>query len=126
MSVPASLPKRSGRNLLRRFGRSGIRNWKSYSSNSTTSPIFRRVGGKAPNAFGLHDMLGNVYEWVGDWYGDYPGGTVTDRYGPGSGSERVIRGGSWFDDTKLCRSAIRIRSSPGACYFTLGFRLLRE
>ena len=96
--------------------------WYDENSGGRTHP----VGRKAPNALGLHDMLGNVWEWVDDWYGDYPGGTVTDRCGPGSGSERVIRGGSWFDDTKLCRSAIRIRNSPGSCYFTLGFRLLRE
>ena len=54
------------------------------------------VGQKAPNPFGLHDMLGNVYEWVEDWHAEYPGGAVTDPEGPSSGSARVARGGSWM------------------------------
>ena len=66
--------------------------WYRENSGRRTHP----VGRKAPNGWGLHDMLGNVWEWVGDWYGDYPGGTVTDPSGPGSGSYRVIRGGSWI------------------------------
>ena len=84
-----------------------------------------RVGRKAPNAFGLHDMLGNVWEWVGDWHGDYPGGTVTDPVGPASGSSRVYRGGSWLIIAGYCRSAIRSRYSPGYRNIGQGFRLLR-
>ena len=84
------------------------------------------VGGKAPNAFGLHDMLGNVWEWVGDWKGDYPGGTVTDPVGRSSGSDRVARGGSWNDGAGYCRSASRGGVSPGIRFLILGFRLLRK
>ena len=84
------------------------------------------VGRKAPNAWGLHDMLGNVWEWVGDWKGDYPGGTVTDPSGPRSGSHRVHRGGSWNYIARVCRSAYRIRFSPGFRLHDLGFRLLRK
>ena len=83
------------------------------------------VGEKAPNAFGLHDMLGNVREWVGDWYGDYPGGEVTDPRGPASGSERVGRGGSWGNGARHCRASNRFSNSPGYHSSYLGFRLLR-
>ena len=83
------------------------------------------VGGKAPNELGLYDMLGNVWEWVGGWYGEYSGGMVTDPVGPGSGSDRVFRGGGWGNFARNCRSANRNGSSPGHRIGDLGFRLLR-
>ena len=95
--------------------------WYARNSGGRTHP----VGGKSPNGFGLHDMLGNVKEWVGDWYGSYAGGTVTDPAGPASGSYRVKRGCSWGISTVFCRSALRGDSSPGRRDDDLGFRLLR-
>ena len=94
-----------------------------YDGNSGERP--HPVGQKAPNAWGLHDMLGNVWEWVQDWYGPYPGGSVTDPRGPASGSARVYRGGSWMDDARDCRASIRYSVTPGFRYLILGFRLLR-
>ena len=84
------------------------------------------VGGKAPNAWGLHDMLGNVVELVEDWYDDYPGGAVTDPRGPVSGSNPVYRGGSWLFDARYSRASFRNWVNPGDGTLNfLGFRLLR-
>jgi formylglycine-generating enzyme required for sulfatase activity len=71
------------------------------------------VGAFPANAWGLHEMHGNVYEWCADWYGDYPAGHVTDPVGPESGEFRVLRGGSWFSAPWHCRSAYRYWADPG-------------
>jgi len=93
--------------------------WYYGNSVSTTHP----VGQKAPNAWGLYDMHGNVWEWCSDWYGDYPSGTVTDPTGASTGSCRVGRGGSWRNEAALCRSADRFRCAPSSRGSYLGFRL---
>jgi formylglycine-generating enzyme required for sulfatase activity len=72
-----------------------------------------------PNAFGLYHMSANVYEWCQDWYGSYGDGNQTDPIGPGSGSNRVLRGGH------SCRSAHRHKNSPDEQHASIGFRLLR-
>ena len=71
-------------------------------------------------------MLGNVWEWVGDRFGDYPGGTVTDPSGPRTGSFRVTRGGCWNFIARYRRSALRGGAEPGFRANYLGFRLLRR
>jgi formylglycine-generating enzyme required for sulfatase activity len=68
------------------------------------------VGSKKPNAWGLYDMHGNVFEWCQDYHGSYPSGSVTDPTGASSGSVRVRRGGCWNDISDFCRSAYRSRS----------------
>ena len=95
--------------------------WYGGNSGGRTHP----VGLKAPNAWGLHDMLGNVWELVQDWHGDYPGGFVTDPSGPGSGSDRVGKGGSWGGSETCCRASARSSPPPGFFFNFLGFRLLR-
>ena len=96
--------------------------WHGDNSGRTTHP----VGLKRANAWGLHDMLGNVWEWTADLYGPYPSGSVTDPVGPLRGSGRVARGGSWYQAAGGVRSAIRAFHSPGSGFYILGFRLVRE
>ncbi len=82
------------------------------------------VASFAPNAWGLYDMHGNVWEWVQGWYGSYPTSAVTDPTGPTLGSARVLRGGCWYSFAGYCRSAARFDSYPGYRNFNGGFRLV--
>jgi len=96
--------------------------WYTGNSDETTHP----VGQKKPNAWGLHDMYGNVAEWCADWYaGDYYGkSAVDDPMGPDSGTSRVLRGGAFGYSARDVRSAYRIDSQPVLrCY--VGFRVAR-
>jgi formylglycine-generating enzyme required for sulfatase activity len=102
--------------------RLGDYGWFEGNSDSSTHP----VGEKKPNAWGLYDMHGGVYEWCQDRYGDYPSGSVTDPTGAASGSIRVLRGGSWNSLARGCRSAFRFRFTPEVRSNFLGFRVLRS
>ncbi len=84
----------------------------------------REVRGKAANAWGLYDMIGNVSEWCSDWYGAYPGGVQINPSGASEGSFRVIRGGSWGNYARGCRPARRVKCDPGCRGIHLGFRIV--
>ncbi|MDR2825798.1 MAG: formylglycine-generating enzyme family protein [Deltaproteobacteria bacterium] len=92
-----------------------------YSNpGSTTQP----VGQKQPNPWGLYDIYGNVWEWMQDWFGEYPKKAVSDPRGPSSGSYRVNRGGGWNSNARHCRSAHRSKILPDYRLSNLGFRLV--
>jgi len=98
--------------------------WYDGNSGGKTHP----VGGKSANGLGLHDMSGNVYEWVQDWYDSDAYSSHSSRnpiYSDG-GSNRVVRGGSWLSFAGAARCAYRSYDSPGYRYSLLGFRLLRS
>jgi formylglycine-generating enzyme required for sulfatase activity len=95
--------------------------WHSGNSGSKT----HAVGTRAANAWGLHDMMGNVLEWTQDWYGPYAG-AANDPQGPASGELRVNRGGSWHNDARYARSALRFWLPPAVRHGVLGFRPSRS
>jgi formylglycine-generating enzyme required for sulfatase activity len=124
-----TLPMEAQREYAAKAGQSGVYSggpldqvaWYGDNSGDTTHP----VGTKKANAWGLHDMSGNVLEWCVDWYGESLSGGI-DPKGPASGSYRVIRGGSWYDDANICRVARRISLSPTFTLNFIGFRVARS
>ena len=112
--------KYAGSNKLKEVG------WYDENSHVET----KAVGLKYPNELGLFDMSGNVLEWCQDWHDwDYykeceKQGIVENPLGPAEGSDRVLRGGSWDHDARLCRCTYRYHSSPEHRSYRLGFRLV--
>ncbi len=96
--------------------------WFGGNSWDTTHP----VGIKSENAWGLFDTLGNIWEWVWDWYGVYPIGDVEDPLGTPRGPGRVIRGGCYSNYARSCRAATRSWAVAGHSYPDTGFRIVRS
>ncbi len=99
-----------------------------YPYNNNEKGIYQKksmiVGIYPPNAWGLCDMHGNVYEWCSDWYGDYDMVSQTNPQGSASGTRRIYRGGGWSDAAQNCRSANRPNNDPAIRSFNIGFRIV--
>ncbi len=102
-------------------GELGVYGWFDGNSEQRTHPVSQ----KKPNAFGLYDMHGNVYEWCRDWHHNeyYNRSPRNDPTGPGGTSGRVVRGGGWNEEPRACRSAQRGWIPPGNRDGYVGFRL---
>ena len=122
---------RAGTNTPFHFGETISTEQANYNGDYTYANgekgVYRKkttpVGRFPANAWGLHDMHGNVWQWCQDWFGNYPQNDVTDPQGDGKGQFRVLRGGSWLYYPKHCRSAFRYRLEPDYRFDNNGFRL---
>jgi formylglycine-generating enzyme required for sulfatase activity len=118
---------RGGRDSAYPWGNSISCNNADYWPNSTSchGRGTSVVGSFAANAYGLHDTVGNVYEWCQDWYGEgyYASSPASNPEGAAGGTDRVLRGGSWYDTPRYVRSATRDYNAPDNRYYLVGFRV---
>ena len=96
--------------------------WYSENSNNTT----HKIGEKYSNQLGLYDMSGNVSEWVWDYYSNYPSTTQTNYRGPSVATNRVLKGGDWFNNADYLQIGYRNQKSPTSTTNFYGFRVAQS
>lgn len=106
------------------WGEGDPKDYAWYRDNSEDHT--QKVGLKKPNAWGLHDMAGNVFEWVQDWYGEYDSTDLDHPKGPSTGTAKVIRGASWYSEAGSLSASARFNNRPGFRNFKVGFRCARD
>ncbi len=114
-----------GGNKSRGYSYSGSNNPSEVSWNKTTGGKVSAVGMKKPNELGIHDMSGNHWEWVWDWYGSYSAANQTNPKGPETGTKKVERGGAYYADPELCNVKYRLMCLPTVEYSSLTIRVVR-
>ena len=105
-----------------RYGELDAIAWHLGNSAGRKQP----VGTKAANALGFHDMIGNAWEWVNDWYGDYTRSAKTNPKGPESGTSRIARGSYFNYEEGFCRSSRRYEIQSAEFGGSTGFRVARN
>jgi hypothetical protein len=106
------------------WGEEDAKDYAWYHENSDDRT--QKVGLKKPNSWGLHDMAGNVFEWVQDWYGEYDSTDLDHPKGPVAGTAKVIRGASWYSEATSLNLETRFNNRPGFRNFKVGFRCARD
>ena len=96
--------------------------WYASNAGRRTQPVRQKL----PNELGLYDMSGNVWEWCWDWYNDLRPGVELDPAGPDTGTKRVYRGGSWFNQPQQVTTRSRMSEAPVLKAYSVGFRLAQN